>query len=948
MLIKTILLFSLLSLCNIGFPQHLRDSIIKTYQHSLPAEGHNKYVLIELDVSAPQALVNKILSATTRQLTHDLYIIDRSLFYSDLSANPYIKNILPVNDNWKLSPAMDAVKTSAPYREQQLHTFNVLIKHPDFALKFLRKFPAFTPSAKLLSAQKILSLNMTNGQVEDLLLHEDSVVFIDVLTEKPLVELGTPGYDLSVNKINVVHDKYPDINGAGQQVSIKEDYYDTTDIDIKGRFKYSPLASTKVSNHANFMATIIAGAGNSANYAKGAAWGAQISSSSFESILPDQDSYYQQQQITVQNHSYGTVIENRYGLNAVAFDLSAGYNPGLLHVFSSGNTGTGVSSTGKYAGISGYANLTGNFKMAKNILTVGAVDSLTRVVPLSSRGPAYDGRIKPELVAFQKNGTSEAAALVSGTALLLQQFYSMQHPGSNLPSALAKAILINTAEDIGAPGPDFNAGFGNMNAIKAMDILKENKLFSGNIAQGTTQSFLINVPANVSTLKITLVWNDTAASPLAPNALVNDVDLEVTLPANGFSWKPWVLNSFASVDSLNKVAVRKKDSINNVEQVTIQSPVQGSYSVNIKGYNLPAGTQTYYVAYGWDSLKFFNWDGPGKSALMEAGNRSILRWQNSFTGNGSIEYAIVPSNNWQTVAPIVDLSKNYFYWDVPDTISQAVVRIKVGNLYFYTDTFIISTLLKPTTGAICGDSVLIYWNKLRSINRYQLYQLGDQYMEPLFIVNDTVATIRKTVLKDNYIAVAPVLTNGLTAQKSYAFNYTTQGAACYINSFYVNRNADVARLSLSLGTLVNVAAISFEKQAANGYVPVQSAPLTSQLQYLYDYAPLKPGISYFRVKITLASGQVIYSNPEAVFYTAPGKYVLMPVPASRGNDITIIADLPEGEVISVIDVMGRIVLQQPIQSTRILLKTAHLPAGQYFYRIHKKGIQVASGKFIIL
>lgn len=240
-----------------GFPQHERDSIIKKYQLSLPAESHSKYALIEMDVSAPKLLANKISSASSRQFSPSLYIIDTSGFHEDLSANSYVKNIIPVNDNWKLSPAMDAITTSRLYRENQLHRFNVLIKNTDFALKFLQKFPGFKPSAKLLPAQKILSLHMSYRQAEDALLHEDAVLFIDVVTEKPIIELGTPGYDLSVNKINVVHDKYPDINGAGQQVSIKEDYYDTTDIDIKGRLKFSPLASGKVSNHANLWRRLL-------------------------------------------------------------------------------------------------------------------------------------------------------------------------------------------------------------------------------------------------------------------------------------------------------------------------------------------------------------------------------------------------------------------------------------------------------------------------------------------------------------------------------------------------------------------------------------------------------------------------------------------------------------------------------------------------------------------
>ena len=61
------------------------------------------------------------------------------------------------------------------------------------------------------------------------------------------------------------------------------------------------------------MATIIAGGGNSVWYAKGVAWGANVSSSSFANLLPDPAEYYLKQNISVQNHSYGTIIDNNYG-----------------------------------------------------------------------------------------------------------------------------------------------------------------------------------------------------------------------------------------------------------------------------------------------------------------------------------------------------------------------------------------------------------------------------------------------------------------------------------------------------------------------------------------------------------------------------------------------------------------------------------------------------------
>jgi len=127
-----------------------------------------------------------------------------------------------------------------------------------------------------------------------------------------------------------------------------------------------------------------------------------------------------------------------------------------------------------------------------------------------------------------------------------------------LPSALAKAILINSADDISTPGPDFKTGYGNLNAVKAMNLIRDDHIFSSEIRQDSTQIFSILIPANIALLKVTLAWNDTASSPMANKALVNDVDLEVALPANNLSWQPWVLNSFANIDSLNSSAVRKK------------------------------------------------------------------------------------------------------------------------------------------------------------------------------------------------------------------------------------------------------------------------------------------------------------------------------------------------------------------------------------------------------
>ena len=288
------------------------------------------------------------------------------------------------------------------------------------------------------------------------------------------------------------------------------------------------------------MATMAAGGGNTSPYAKGAAWGANLTASDFSSLLPDADTVYKRYSLSVQNHSYGTGIENYYGADAAAYDMTVVNNPWLVHVFSAGNSGTATPASGTYSGISGYANLTGSFKHSKNTMSVGAIDSFLNIVSFSSRGPAYDGRVKPELVAFGFDGSSGSAALVSGSVALLQDAYKSMHQDSLPTAALIKAVLINTADDVGRPLIDFESGYGNMNAHAAMRTLINGQHFQDSVSAGQEQTFMLQVPANSSKVKVTLAWTDPIAVANAAKALVHDLDAELKLSTTGETWLPWV------------------------------------------------------------------------------------------------------------------------------------------------------------------------------------------------------------------------------------------------------------------------------------------------------------------------------------------------------------------------------------------------------------------------
>ena len=110
--------------------------------------------------------------------------------------------------------------------------------------------------------------------------------------------------------------------------------------------------------------------------------------------------------------------------------------------------------------------------------------------------------------------------------------------------------------------------------------------------------FPLTIPSGAKNLRVMLYWTDPQASTAASQALVNDLDLEVS-NNQGTTLLPWVLDATPNATTLNNNATRGVDRLNNVEQVTIQSPGT-SYSVTVKGFNVPTGSQKYYVTYEYD------------------------------------------------------------------------------------------------------------------------------------------------------------------------------------------------------------------------------------------------------------------------------------------------------------------------------------------------------------
>jgi len=255
-------------------------------------------------------------------------------------------------------------------------------------------------------------------------------------------------------------------------------------------------------------------------------------------------------------------------------------------------------------GYDGYDCLT-PMSVAKNILTVGAVDDEKLMTSFSAFGPTDDGRIKPDVVANGKDvyssiagsdnsygyydGTSMSAASASGSVALLYHLQNILQPGVNILSSTIKGLLIQTAEESGiSPGPDYRNGWGLLNIKEASDLMFSNSSNGGqNIHEGViSQGEVINIPietmAGTPFLKVTLCWIDPTGQPSSPSLnprdtiLVNDLDIEIENNNSLQNYLPWILD----VENPDSPATHGLNHVDNVEQIYIADP--GSEKFNIK------------------------------------------------------------------------------------------------------------------------------------------------------------------------------------------------------------------------------------------------------------------------------------------------------------------------------------------------------------------------------
>lgn len=595
--------------------------------------------------------------------------------------------------------------------------------------------------------------------------------------------------------------------GDGLKVMMQDDGFIGPHIDYTGRTDQSnclSCSSDDADNHGDHVGGTIMGAGNLDPKARGMAHGASLmvynSSNSNYNLVPN---LYTNEDVFITSKSYSDVCNGGYTSLTAQLDAQVRQYRSLIHVFSAGNSGADDCGYGAGAG---WGNITGGHKSAKNVIAVGNLTAYDALNSSSSRGPATDGRIKPDISGVGTSvfstispfnyasftGTSMSCPGVAGTITQLFDAYRDLNGGVNPDAGLMKACILNTADDLGNTGPDFKHGWGRINARKAYELLANNHFFIDSLNQSELKQHQISVPAGLSKLRVMVYWTDYEAVTNASIALVNDLNISLIDPLSTVNY-PWLLDHTPNATILNTPATTGIDSLNNMEQVELVNPAGGTYTLDISGFNIPQGPQRYVVVYYFEEDKVSVTYPIGGEGLKPSSSE-VIRWDASDgTDPFTVSFSDDNGASW-SVLGTAPAGQRYFSWVIPSGTLTGLGRIKVErNAVEGISPENFSVIDIPSGLSVewaCPDSLKLTWNAVSGAINYEVSMLGVKYMDSLGSSTSTSLVVPVPSTADTWFSIKSHGPDNAIGERAIAIHKSPGEFACIWSTPYANFNVD--------------------------------------------------------------------------------------------------------------------------------------------------------------
>ncbi len=785
-----------------------------------------------------------------------------------------VRSVVPIPAFAKWDPRLDAYLSSGPKLTEVM-----LLTQKNIPEEQVEKYLRQDGMQLVRHSNRLWRVRVLTNRLPDLL-NLPYIAWIEPVPARGEPEDTRGRSLLRSNAINGLLPSSYHFDGSGIGVLVRDDGALGPHIDFQGRLHNAPGFSLG-GTHGDGVGGILAGAGNLDPYMQGMASGAEVYAIPYQADFLDNTlDLHIEEGILVTNSSYSNGCNVGYTAITQEVDQQMYDYPTFLHVFSAGNSNNADCD---YGAGNQWGNITGGHKQGKNVIATANLYQNGNLVNSSSRGPAYDGRIKPDIAAngaghysttegndYQEfGGTSGAAPCIAGIAAQLHQAYQSWNGGQTAPAALLKTLLLNTATDLGNPGPDFKYGWGQAHALRALRALEEGRYVEGSLDQGEQSSMPLSIPAGLAQVKIMLYWADVPAFPDAAVALVNDLDLTLEAP-DGTIHYPYVLDHTPDPTLLDQPATTGEDHLNNMEQVAVENPMPGSWTIHINGTAVPQGPQTFYL--NWDFLTAgpeITYPSGGEGFVP--GSMERIHWD-AYGSDGSfeLEYSLDSGQVWNALAT-VNGDQRMFDWLVPEEISgQVLLRISRNGQSDLSEVFsIIGVPENLQVDVACPDSIQLSWDSVPGAVAYDFFVLGDRFMDSVATTSAnsiSIPTLNGNPSLDYWFAVRAVTETGLPGQRSIAEFFNEGLVNCQLNKDLELSQLNAPTVNLATGCESFFSDVSI-LLTNNGQNPVENPVLSYQLN--------EEPVVEENPSLTLMPGQSAeYTFDTPLFIDANGDYQL--------------------------------------------------------------------------